>query len=129
MGSLATVYTRSRSAAAIALLMLLAAVPSQAVVVVDWAPVEAPGNAADASVMEDGTSGYGSVAYVYRIGRFEVTNAEYAELLNAVAATDTHDLYDTRMGALLSAESSAAAAQAATRTKRSPAARACRSTM
>lgn len=49
-----------------------------------------PGNAAD-------TTGYGAVAYTYQIGKYEVTNAEYCEFLNAVAKTDTHHLYDGRM--------------------------------
>ena len=50
-----------------------------------------PGNSADAT-------GYGSVTYTYKIGKFEVTNAEYCEFLNGVAKTDTHELYDPRMG-------------------------------
>lgn len=49
-----------------------------------------PGNTADAT-------GYGSVAYTYKIGKFEVTNAEYCEFLNGVAKTDTYELYDGRM--------------------------------
>jgi cysteine-rich repeat protein len=49
-----------------------------------------PENAAD-------TAGYGAVADVYRISKYEVTNAQYAEFLNAVADTDTYDLYNTDM--------------------------------
>ncbi len=45
------------------------------------------------------SNGFGSVAEVFDIGRYEVTNAQYAEFLNAVAKTDTHDLYHTNMGA------------------------------
>jgi len=41
---------------------------------------------------------WGAVGYEYRIGRYEVTNAQYIEFLNAVAATDTHLLYSTAMG-------------------------------
>ena len=48
------------------------------------------GNAAD-------TSGYGAVAYTYDIGKYEVTNAQYAGFLNAVAATDSYSLYNTNM--------------------------------
>jgi len=48
-------------------------------------------------VMTDGTTGYGSVSYAYNIGTTEVTNAQYAAFLNAVAATDTHNLYNTNM--------------------------------
>lgn len=35
----------------------------------------------------------GSVSYPYRIGKTEITNAQYVGFLNAVAATDTHGLY------------------------------------
>ncbi|MGQ9649803.1 MAG: SUMF1/EgtB/PvdO family nonheme iron enzyme [Phycisphaerae bacterium] len=60
-------------------------------------PVGNPGNAADARVMRDGTSGYGSVGYTYNIGKYEVTAGQYTEFLNAVAATDPHGLYHTGM--------------------------------
>ena len=43
-------------------------------------------------------TGYGSVAYDYRIGTTEVTNAQYVDFLNAVAATDPYGLYNTSMG-------------------------------
>ena len=49
-----------------------------------------PGNAPD-------TSGYGGVPYVFRIGKFEVTNAEYSEFLNSAAKRDPYRLYDRRM--------------------------------
>jgi len=44
----------------------------------DWVTVGNPGNAAD-------NTGFGSVADTYRISRYEVTNAQYAEFLNAKA--------------------------------------------
>ena len=51
-----------------------------------------PGNSAD-----DAASG--SVPYSFGIGITEVTNADYAEFLNAVAMrSDPHGLYDLRMG-------------------------------
>ena len=37
--------------------------------------------------------GIGAVDYAYRIGKYEVTNAQYAQFLNAVAATDTNFLF------------------------------------
>ena len=40
------------------------------------------GNAADPS------TGYGAVNYAYSIGKHEVTNAQYADFLNAVVALD-----------------------------------------
>ena len=43
------------------------------------------------------STGYGAVNYRYSIGRYEVTNAQYAAFLNAKAATDTHGLYNTGM--------------------------------
>ena len=49
------------------------------------------------------TSGYGTVRNVYYIGKYEVTNAEYSEFLNAVAAgADPNDLYDNKMGSGIS---------------------------
>jgi sulfatase modifying factor 1 len=59
-------------------------------VTIDWVTVGDPGNAAD-------TTGYGAVAETYLIGKYEVTNAQYAEFLNAVADTDTYGLYNTSM--------------------------------
>lgn len=56
------------------------------------------GNAPDTRVMiSDGTSGYGAVPYVYQMGKFDVTARQYAQFLNAVAATDSYGLYNTRM--------------------------------
>ena len=51
-----------------------------------------PGNAPD-------TNGYGGRAYVYRIGKYDVTQSQYAAFLNSVAAADTFSLYDTNMAA------------------------------
>jgi sulfatase modifying factor 1 len=66
-------------------------------VTIDTVPVGNAGNVADATVMNDGTKGYGSVAYNYRIGTTEVTVGQYTALLNAVAATDTYALYNPFM--------------------------------
>ena len=57
----------------------------------DCVAVGNAGNAAD-------NTGYGSVSYEYQIGKYEVTNAQYAEFLNAVAAADPSALYSTSMG-------------------------------
>ena len=56
-----------------------------------------PGNAADTTVMNDGTTGYGSVPYVYRIGEYDVTVGQYCQFLNAVAKIDTFGLYNSDM--------------------------------
>jgi hypothetical protein len=73
---------------------LFLALPAQAVVKIDWVTVGDPGNVCE--VQSDGC--YGAVAYTYRIGKYEVTNAQYAEFLNAEAATDTNMLYNIFMG-------------------------------
>ena len=49
-----------------------------------------PGNAGD-------TTGCGAVSYSYNIGKYEVTAGQYAVFLNAVAAEDTHGLYNPEM--------------------------------
>lgn len=70
----------------------LAALPAEAApVVVDLVTVGDAGNAADAA------TGFGAVAYEYAIARTDVTIGQYVAFLNAVARTDTHGLYDTRM--------------------------------
>lgn len=68
-----------------------------AVVVLDFVEVGDPGNLPLTDIVEDGTSGYGAVDYTFRIGEYEVTNSQYVEFLNAVAATDTNGLYGTAM--------------------------------
>ena len=57
----------------------------------DTVTVGDPGN-------PDDTTGYGGVATTYAIGKYEVTINQYAEFLNAVAVTDTYDLYLMGMG-------------------------------
>jgi formylglycine-generating enzyme required for sulfatase activity len=42
-------------------------------------------------------TGYGSVAYAYNIGKYDVTAAQYVAFLNAVAKTDTYGLYNSFM--------------------------------
>lgn len=56
-------------------------------------PVGNAGNSGD--VQSEGT--FGAVAYDYRIGTREVTNAQYTEFLNAKAAADPLELYDEDM--------------------------------
>ena len=57
---------------------------------IETVPVGNVGNAGD-------STGYGAVDYAYNIGKYEVTAGQYAEFLNAVAATDTYGLYNTSM--------------------------------
>jgi formylglycine-generating enzyme required for sulfatase activity len=56
-----------------------------------------PGNAPDTVVMNNGTSGYGSVPYVYQMGKYDVTVAQYCQFLDAVAASDAYGLYNSYM--------------------------------
>jgi formylglycine-generating enzyme required for sulfatase activity len=72
------------TAAMPAVLFLTTAAP--ATVVFDWATVGNAGNSADSTT-------YGAVSYDYKIAKYEVTNTQYAEFLNAVAATDSHTLF------------------------------------
>ena len=57
-----------------------------------------PGNPPDTTVMtNDYTTGYGSVPYVYQMGKYDVTLGQYTTFLNAVAVTDTYGLYNSYM--------------------------------
>jgi formylglycine-generating enzyme len=56
-----------------------------------------PGNLADTLIQNDGTSGYGSVAVAFAIGKYEVSNEQYVEFLNAVAKIDPNGLYNPLM--------------------------------
>jgi len=71
-------------------LLALPPVAVQAAVTIDVVPVGNTGNTAD-------STGYGAVDYGYNIGTYEVTAGQYAELLNAVGATDPHNLYHPGM--------------------------------
>jgi formylglycine-generating enzyme required for sulfatase activity len=77
---------------------LLVPLPGSAVTI-DWVTVGDPGNAADtATNCLNSAPNCGSVGYDYYISKYEVTNAQYAEFLNAKAASDPYALYDPNMG-------------------------------
>lgn len=63
---------------------------------IDTVPIGNPGNAATAFFPRP--NGVGSVGYSFRMGKTEITNAQYVEFLNAVAADDSYGLYETSMG-------------------------------
>jgi formylglycine-generating enzyme len=63
-------------------------------VTIDLVPVGNPGNANDPAT----GNLYGGVAYDYQIGKYDVTIGQYTEFLNAVAKTDSFDLYVDNMG-------------------------------
>ena len=70
--------------------------PAASAVTMDWTFVGDPGNAGDGGTPAAGF--YGEVLYTYNIGTYEVTNAQYAEFLNAKAAADPLGLYNANMG-------------------------------
>jgi formylglycine-generating enzyme len=69
-------------------------------VTIEWVDVGNPGNRADTAIMHDDTTGYGSVAYKYRISKYDVTNDQYVQLLNAKdpKGANALGLYNKRMG-------------------------------
>jgi formylglycine-generating enzyme required for sulfatase activity len=88
----------SRSLISTLIMASVSALPALAgTVTFDWAIVGNAGNAADPQ------TGFGAVSYNYAISTTEVTNAQYVEFLNAVAATDSFGgvrpaLYNTQIG-------------------------------
>ena len=75
--------------------------PASAVLTMDYVSVGDAGNAADPAT----GSLYGAVAYAYQIGKYEVTNAQYTEFLNAVNPTGSgtdgigpNGIYNALMG-------------------------------
>jgi sulfatase modifying factor 1 len=96
---------RLRWLGATVLVAASAAQPLVAQVTFDWATVGNPGNAPDTLVMTKGpaadfTTGYGSVGYTYQISKYDVTNSQYVQFLNAVDPTGSNALriYNTKMG-------------------------------
>ncbi|MDX2118280.1 MAG: choice-of-anchor R domain-containing protein [Planctomycetota bacterium] len=76
---------------ALAGLTAVAASSALAQITIPTVKVKDPGNVADP------VTTVGSVAYVYNIGTSEVTAGQYAAFLNAVAHTDTFNLYNEFM--------------------------------
>ena len=64
------------------------------VVEMDWVTVGDVGNVDDVTF----SGSAGAVDYAYRIGTYEVTNAQYATFLNAAARSDPTGLYSIGMG-------------------------------
>ena len=90
--------------AAAMMVAIVASQPATAQVTFDWATVGNPGNAPDTLTMTkgavpDNTTGYGSVGYTYQISKYDVTNAQYVQFLNAVdpAGSNTLRVYTTKM--------------------------------
>jgi formylglycine-generating enzyme len=70
--------------------LLCALTQSVLAITIATVPVGNLGNAND-------STGDGGVAYNYAMGKYDITVGQYAEFLNAVAATDTYGLYDPNM--------------------------------
>jgi len=64
-----------------------------AVVNIAWVPVGNAGNAPDTAT----GSLYGAVGYAYNIGKYEVTNSQYAEFLNAKGGSNSYGIYNASM--------------------------------
>jgi len=77
--------------------VLLAALPAGAVKI-EWVYVGDAGNPPDAATnCLSGAADCGSVSGEYYISKYEITNAQYAGFLNAVAASDPFGLYNPEM--------------------------------
>jgi len=72
--------------------------PARAVVSIDWTTIGNPGNAGSGAHTWYHPAGYGAVSYVYKIGTYDVTNAQYVEFLNAKGASNSAGIYNSTMG-------------------------------
>ncbi len=73
--------------------LLVSIVSSAHAVTIDWVTVGDPGNNND-------TNGFGFVADAFQIMKFEWTNTQYVDFLNAVdpSGVNPNDIYNTNMG-------------------------------
>ena len=78
------------------LVALVFSLPAQAVTI-DWVAVGNPNNLADTPSTNCWATNCGSVDHAYYISKYEVTNAQYAEFLNAKASSDPLGLYNECM--------------------------------
>jgi sulfatase modifying factor 1 len=88
---------RFATAALVALLFTSLAVPSARAVTIDWVTVGDPGNTADTT---GDPNPAGAVADSFQIMKFEFTNEQYKDFLNAVdpSGTNPNSVYNTNMG-------------------------------
>jgi formylglycine-generating enzyme required for sulfatase activity len=64
---------------------------ASATVTMDWVSIGNANNAADQ------LTGYGAVDHAYQIGKYEVTNAQYGEFLNAKGQSNSNGIYNSSM--------------------------------
>ena len=64
---------------------------ASATVTMDWVTI------GDINNLADELTGYGAVDHAYRIGKYEVTNAQYGEFLNAKGQSNSNGVYNTSM--------------------------------
>lgn len=77
--------------------VILSVTPVFAAINMEYVSVGDTGNTAG---LGSGSSRYGAVGYVFQIGKYEVTNSQYAEFLNAAdpAGDNVNGIYNTNMG-------------------------------
>ena len=93
-GEMATPRSTGSPLWATVALFAIFAPSAQAEITFEWVTVGHPGNVCDPQPQ----GCFGAVSYPYRITTTEVTNAQYAEFLNAVAFfSDPNELYDQGM--------------------------------
>src|SRR5688500_14946234 len=63
----------------------------------EFVPVGNPGNPPEPQEEYGEVEQLGSVSRAFRMGKYEVTSAQYVEFLNAVARTDLYGLYNPDM--------------------------------
>jgi formylglycine-generating enzyme required for sulfatase activity len=93
------------SAAALVCCSFLSLAAPAAAVSIDLVAIGDPGNAGDTTPATCGpgnSASCGDVASSFYMAKYEVTNAQYAEFLNAVADADTNSLYLTSMSGTIS---------------------------
>ncbi len=85
------------TAALVALLLTSLVLPNAHAVTIEWVTVGDPGNTADTTGVPNPA---GAVADSFRIMKFEFTNSQYTEFLNAVdpSGTNPNSVYSTNMG-------------------------------
>jgi formylglycine-generating enzyme required for sulfatase activity len=73
--------------------IFLIATVCRANIAIETVPIGNPGNPADTRYVNSAhPNGVGAVAYPFRIGKTEVTNAQYVAMLSAVAGSDPYGL-------------------------------------